>query len=68
MKIFTQRLKQLRLEKDLCLIELAEAININQLTLSRWETGKSIPRTKDFITLVKFFGVSADYLLGRKDD
>jgi len=68
MEIFTQRLKELRLKKGLSILGLAKAININQKTLSRWESEKSLPRASDFRILVKFFGVSADYLLGSTND
>jgi len=68
MEIFSQRLKELRFKKGLSLAELAKETNINKGTLIKWEEGKSIPRTKNFIILVKFFGVSSDYLLGFEDD
>jgi len=64
MEKFSHRLKKLRIKKGLSLHALAKATNISPSTLSSWENAKTIPRAKDFITLVKFFDVSADYLLG----
>jgi len=68
MKNFNERLKELRIKKELSLLELAKATNISQNSLARWEDGEAVPRAKNFVVLVKFFCVSADYLLGRTDD
>lgn len=65
MKIFPERLKNLRKEKELTQTQLAKMIGISRGALSLYETGKREP---DYCTLQKFadfFNVSTDYLLGR---
>lgn len=61
------RLKQLRKERGISQLKLALDLNMNQNSISRYETGE---READYETLVKFadyFDVSLDYLLGRCD-
>jgi transcriptional regulator with XRE-family HTH domain len=67
MKIFSERLKELRVQKGLSQREMAKIFNISQVSYCKWEQGKT---QTDFETLAKlcdFFDVSADYLLGRAD-
>lgn len=67
MILFNERLKELRLEKNLSQNELAEKLGVSQKSISNWETGV---READFETLekmTKFFNVTADYLLGISD-
>ena len=64
MKVFGERLKELRVEKGLTQRELAQALSITVPTLSHWECGYQEPSFKDLIMLCKYFDVSADYLLG----
>lgn len=62
--IFSERLKELRMEKGLTQNEFAEQFKIAQGTVGNWETGNRQP---DFVMLDKianYFNVSADYLLG----
>ncbi len=62
------RLKYLRKQKNLSQIQLAMALDLNQNSISRYETGA---HQADYATLIKFadyFNVSLDYLLERTDD
>ena len=62
------RLKELRKQKKLSQLQLAMALNMNQNSISRYETGE---READYATLICFadyFHVSLDYLLERTDD
>ncbi len=59
------RIRDLREDRDLRQIDVSEAIGIDQRTLSNYETGKTNPDAFAIIKLADFFGVSADYLLGR---
>lgn len=68
-KLFSERLKELRLEKGLSQAELAEKLN-NEITHSAiglWELGKRIPNLSAVVLLADFFNVSLDYLAGRED-
>ncbi len=59
------RIRDLREDMDLRQIDVARATGIDQKTLSNYETGKTNPDSFAIIKLADFFGVSADYLLGR---
>ena len=57
------RLKQLREQRNITQVKLAMDLNMNQNTISRYETGA---HEADYATLIRFayyFGVSIDYLL-----
>lgn len=58
-------IKSLRKEKGLTQVQLAEAFNLDQTAISKWENGKALPDTQMLIRLAAFFDVSTDYLLGR---
>ena len=61
------RLKELRKKRGISQLKLAMDLNMNQNSISRYETGE---READYETLLKFadyFGVSLDYLFGRTD-
>lgn len=44
------------------------ALNMNQNTISRYETGEREADYDTLIALADFFDVSIDYLLGRTDN
>ena len=61
------RLKELRKARKISQLKLALDLNMNQNTISRYET---LEREADYKTLIQFadyFNVSLDYLLGRSD-
>lgn len=65
--MFSQRVKELRIDKKLSQEKLAKDLNVSRTTVLKWENGE---HETDFRTLVKiadFFDVSLDFLLGRKD-
>ncbi len=62
------RLKYLRKERGISQLKLAMDLNMNQNSISRYESGT---READYATLIKFadyFSVSIDYLLERTDN
>lgn len=63
-----EKIRELRLEKELLQRELAERIHIAPNTISQFETGTANPSYDVLIALCDFFEVSTDYLLGREDD
>ncbi len=63
-KIFKERLKELRIEQNLSQGELAKLTNLNQSTITRYETGERTPNMFGLIALANFFKVSIDYLVG----
>lgn len=64
----SMRLKELRKKKHITQLRLAMDLNMNQNTISRYETGEREADYKTLILFADYFGVSIDYLLGRTDD
>lgn len=67
MDIFSQRLRELRLDKKLSMKQLAKEINTTDAAISNWENGVNEPKISYVISIAKFFGVTSDYLLGLED-
>lgn len=66
--IIGEKIRELRLEKDLRQKDLAAKIHIAANTLSQFESGKANPSYDVLISIADFFEVSTDFLLGRSDD
>ncbi|MDE6585194.1 MAG: helix-turn-helix domain-containing protein [Clostridia bacterium] len=64
MKKFSERLKELRNEKDLSQAQLAKATGLSHTAIVYWETEQRVPNANAIIILAEFFGVTTDYLLG----
>jgi Helix-turn-helix. len=62
------RLKELRKKRNITQLKLALDLNMNQNTISRYETGEREADYATLILLADYFGVSVDYLLERTDD
>ncbi len=62
------RLKQLRKKHNITQLKLAIDLNMNQNTISRYETGEREAGYNELIALADYFNVSIDYLLERTDD
>ena len=60
-------LKQLRKERGFSQDALAKAFDLQRTTISNYEAGTSSPSLDQFIRIVKFFGVSSDFMLGLAD-
>ena len=58
-------IRDLREDRDLRQADVALAVGIDQRTLSNYETGKTNPDSFAIVKLADFFGVTADYLIGR---
>lgn len=67
MENFGERLKELRLEKGLTQKQLANEIGNVQSAIAYWENNKQEPTISALKKLCKYFGVSADYLIGLED-
>lgn len=64
MKIFGERLKELRQENNLSTIQLGKALQVSDATISRWENNIIVPSIDNLYNIAVFFNVSCDYLLG----
>ena len=66
--ILNQRLKSLRLEKQVTQKDIANAIGVAIRNIQCFEYGTARPKLENVIKLADFFNVSTDYLLGRTDN
>lgn len=64
-KCFAQRLAELRKNKGMTQIQLAESLNYSDKAVSKWERGESIPDAYTLLKIAKLFGVSVDLLLDK---
>lgn len=64
MKVFAERLRELRSEKGLSMKQLAKEIDTTDAAISNWENNINEPKITYLKTLAIYFGVSTDYLLG----
>ena len=65
--VISERIKELRIEKGLSQMQLAQLLNMSQSAVAKWELGKTEPTASAIISLAKFFNESADFLLGLTD-
>ena len=60
------RLKQLRIKKNIKQQDLAKALNVTKQSVSNWENNKRLPDINTLIQLADFYNCSLDYLVGRE--
>ncbi len=65
---FSERLKELREEKNLTQMQVSKGTGLSQNAIALWENGKRVPNANAVVALADFFEVTADYLLGRTDE
>lgn len=63
----TNRLRDLREDRDLKQKQLADLLQVHQTTYSDYELGRLNIPIATLHKLADFYGVSTDYLLGRTD-
>lgn len=61
---FQTRFKELRTEKGVTQLEIAQKMNMSKMAISHWENGNSEPSIEQLKFLANFFDVSIDYLIG----
>ena len=62
---FGEILRELREERRLTQIELANAMHVSSSSISAYEIGSSLPPMERALELADFFEVSLDYLFGK---
>jgi transcriptional regulator with XRE-family HTH domain len=62
------RLREIRKSRGISQLRLAMDLNMNQNTISRYETGEREPGISDLIKIADYFDVSIDYLVGRGNE
>lgn len=68
MDTFSKRLKELRTDNNLSMRDLAKKIDATDAAISNWENNINEPKISYVIRLCNYFDVSADYILGLKDE
>lgn len=58
-----QRIYELRTQKGMSQGDLAEALDVSRQSISKWETGSSIPELDKLVKLSQLFGVTLDELV-----
>lgn len=64
---FSDRLKELRIERRLTQEQLADKFFLNKSSISRYEREQQVPELELLQQIADFFTVTTDYLLGNSD-
>ena len=62
--MITERIRDIREEKDLRQIDVARILNVSQANYSRWENGTELMPLKKLTIFCNYFNVSMDYVIG----
>ena len=65
---YLKRLRDLREDNDKTQQEIAAVLHTSQTMVARYERGANELPIRHLLTLCDYYGVSADYLLGRTDN
>lgn len=65
--LIADRLAELMREEGLNQVRLAQRTGVKQNTISAWLSKKKEPCITSLWILADYFGVSVDYLIGRRD-
>ena len=66
--IFSERLKALRLAKNLKQDDVAKVLNVTKTQISDIERCRRTTTIENLVNLANYFNVSSDYLLGLSDN
>ena len=61
------RLKDLRLKKEMTQKEVADELHVSFQSISKWELNKSYPDLDNLVKLCQLYDVSLDYVVGHRD-
>ena len=64
---FSEKLQQLRKQKELTQEQLAEKLYVSRAAVSKWESGRGWPNLDSLKDIAEFFGISLDELLSSKE-
>ena len=62
--MLNERIKELRIARNMSQVELAHRLNVTKQSVSNWENDNIQPSIEMLIKLSRVFSVSTDYLLG----
>ncbi len=61
---FAARLKELREEAGVSMLDLARAIGVSDAAVCKWENGRAEPKIGYIVKLAEYFDCPIDYLIG----
>ena len=64
---YRKRLRDIREDRDLTQAELGRLLNKSQQGYNHIEAGRAELKIDDLVKLCKFYGLSADYIIGLTD-
>ena len=64
---YQRRLRDLREDHDKTQQDIADILGTSQTMYARYERGANELPLRHLLTLAEYYGVSADYLVGRSD-
>ena len=64
LSLISERIRQQRKEKGLTQADLAELLGMSEMTIRRWEAGKSSPRIDELQKVASMLETSVEYLIG----
>jgi len=64
---FSEKLQQLRKQKNMTQEELAGELFVSRTAISKWESGKGYPNIESLKSISKVFGISIDDLLSNEE-
>ena len=59
-----ERIKNLRMNKNLSQVDLTKCLGVTKQSVSNWENENIMPSIEMLIKIANYFSVSTDYLLG----
>ena len=65
---YVRIIRDLREDADKTQTEIAQVLGTSQTMYARYERGANELPIRHLVTLCRYYGVSADYLLGLKDE
>jgi len=67
-ELFGERIKMLRMERNIKQSDLGEAVGLTYTAVSDIERGRRTTTLEKLVALADYFDVSVDYLIGRTDN
>ena len=68
MKVVAERIKNLRTERGIGQNLMAKELEVSNASISYWENAKQEPSAQAIYKMARYFGVSADYILGIENE
>ena len=63
---FQERIRNLRIDSQITMDELAKVLGVSKSRINMWENAGTVPKEDILVKISKYFNVSIDYLLGNE--